>query len=108
MKKLLLLATLFFAASAFGQAVPITVGKTVTLTAKVTAGTLPLSYAWKKNGVALPTTGSVLTIPNVQLSDAGPYTVTVSNSAGAATSPPVTMSINLVIPAGATITITAS
>lgn len=109
MKKLLLLATLFFSASAFAQVtVPITVGKTVVLTATVTAGTAPLSYAWKKNGIALATTGSVVTIPNVQLTDAGSYTVTVSNSAGAATSPPATLAVNLVIPAGPTITITAS
>ena len=53
------------------------------------AGTAPLSYTWKRNGVVLSDTArvtgsrsNVLTILNAQLSDAGGYQVFVSNSQG--------------------------
>jgi outer membrane protein assembly factor BamB len=65
-----------------------------TATFSVTAtGTEPLIYQWRKGGVGLTDGGNVsgattpnLTLTNVQLTDAGDYTVTVSNIAGSVTS----------------------
>jgi hypothetical protein len=64
----------------------VSAGTRVTFT--VTAsGTAPLTYAWSKNGSPIPgATQSSCTIASAQASDAGNYTATVSNSAGAATS----------------------
>lgn len=43
-------------------------------------GSLPLSYAWKKNGVAIPgATTATFTINPTAVLDSGSYTVTVSN-----------------------------
>jgi hypothetical protein len=51
------------------------------------SGTAPFSYQWNLNGLAKPgATASDLTISNVQPTDAGNYTVLVTNSAGAITS----------------------
>jgi hypothetical protein len=50
-------------------------------------GTAPLSYQWQLNSVSLPGASSTsLTISNVQVSDAGNYSVVVTNIAGATTS----------------------
>ena len=58
------------------------VGSNVTLS--VTAGgDAPLLYQWRLNGDDLPgKTSRVLALPNVQLSNAGPYSVIVSNIIG--------------------------
>ena len=57
-------------------------------------GTAPLSYQWKKDGADIPgATGVTLTLTNVQPSDAGSYTVVVSNSLGDATSDPATLTV---------------
>ena len=52
------------------------------------AGTLPLSYQWyyNTNTVLTNATGSIITLTNVQLSDAGGYSVVVTNSYGSVTS----------------------
>ena len=51
------------------------------------AGTQPLSYQWMLNGTNLAaTTASNLVLTNVQLTDAGSYSVLVSNSVGTALS----------------------
>jgi len=70
------------------------VGTTATFTV-VAAGTEPLGCQWRLNDVNLknsPHIGgaltSALTISNVQPSDAGGYTVVVSNSGGSVTSAP--------------------
>jgi hypothetical protein len=69
------------------------VGGTATFTV-VAAGTQPLSYQWKLFGSNLPgATASSYTKSNVRLTDAGPYTVTVTNSAGTITSPPATLQV---------------
>jgi hypothetical protein len=66
--------------------------QTVNLGASVTfsvsaSGDAPLVYQWSQNGNNLQgATGSSYTIAAAKLSDAGDYTVTVSNSAGATTS----------------------
>ena len=51
------------------------------------SGTPPLNYQWQKDGQPIVgATDSTLTIANVQTSDAGTYTVVVSNSAGSVVS----------------------
>jgi hypothetical protein len=56
-------------------------------------GTSP-SYQWSKNGTPISgASESSYTIPNAQASDAGNYTVTVSNSAGSVTSNAATLSV---------------
>lgn len=71
------------------------------------SGQGPISYQWKKDGVPIPgAAGSVSSsdgirqigpnfrIANVQLSDAGVYTVEVSNAAGTTRSDAVTVSVS--------------
>jgi pectin methylesterase-like acyl-CoA thioesterase len=62
-------------------------GASVTLTVTA-AGNTPLTYVWKKDGVAIPgaPNGPELTLENTTSADAGTYSVTVSNSVGSATS----------------------
>lgn len=60
----------------------------------VATGTAPLGYQWKKDGADIPgATGAALTLTNVQPSDAGIYTVVVSNSLGVATSDPAALTV---------------
>lgn len=75
-----------------GQSVA--VGSTFSLSV-VASGAGALSYLWRKEGLPIPgATSSVLTVANVQTTDAGSYTVTVSNAAGAVTSEPVTVAVS--------------
>ena len=63
------------------------------------AGSAPLSYQWRKNSIDIA--GAKLasyTIGNVQVSDAGSYSVRVSNAAGSTNSNPATLLVNLVAP----------
>jgi len=47
------------------------------------AGSLPMAFQWQVNGTNIPgATNASLLLPNLQLSDAGIYRATVSNSAG--------------------------
>lgn len=49
-------------------------------------GTQPISYSWRKGADVIPgATGPVLEIQDLQASDAGEYTVTVSNALGTKT-----------------------
>jgi hypothetical protein len=60
----------------------VTVGQTAKFTVRA-AGTKPLSYQWKKNGGVLSgATAPTFQIPSAQISDAGSYSVQVSNAAG--------------------------
>lgn len=69
-----------------------TTGSNVTF-AVAANGAPPLTYQWKKNGVEIAgATTDTLALSNVQLSDAGIYSVIVSNSAGSVESAPVTLS----------------
>jgi hypothetical protein len=61
----------------------------------VALGSLPLTYAWQKDGVDLPTqTNAVLLISSVSQADVGVYTVRVSNDAGDAFSDLATLCIS--------------
>ena len=61
-------------------------GRNLTLIATA-MGTLPLSYQWYKDGIALPgETDAQLKLINVSVNDSGSYTLQVSNSEGTATS----------------------
>jgi len=84
------------------------IGFEATFSVMVT-GTAPTTYRWSRNGVALPgATGTVatnnptatLTLPRVAASDAGNYTVTVSNAFGSATSTAATLFVAPVSTAG--------
>lgn len=51
------------------------------------AGTPPLTFQWRKDGVDLAgATSQRLSLPHIQLADAGVYTAVVSNASGAVTS----------------------
>lgn len=53
----------------------------------VASGTAPLTYQWRKNGTAITgATTASFTLASAQLTDAGTYSVMVSNVAGSATS----------------------
>ena len=55
-------------------------------------GGLPMTFQWRRDGVALPgQTHPQLIAQNLQLADAGVYTVTATNSRGSATSAGVTL-----------------
>ena len=69
------------------QAKTLSVGQNVTVNVTAT-GTGPLSYQWRLNNAALAgATSAVLALTKVQTSDAGNYTVVVTNSAGSVTNP---------------------
>ena len=68
----------------------------------VAAGTAPLAYQWRLQGTNLPgATTSSYTKANVQLTDAGNYTVVVTNQVGSTISPPAALQV---ISGGLTIT----
>ncbi|MBI3853371.1 MAG: immunoglobulin domain-containing protein [Verrucomicrobia bacterium] len=74
------------------QTVP--VGADVTF-AVVAAGTGPLSYRWYFNVTnLLATTNAILTLTNVQLSDAGAYNAVISNSLSSLTSSNATLTVS--------------
>jgi hypothetical protein len=71
-------------------------GQTATFSV-VATGTTPLNYYWRKG--ALVVTNSTVpsfTIANAQLTDAGSYSVIVSNSLGTATSSSATLTVSTV------------
>ena len=72
----------------------VSVGGTATFSV-VASGTAPLSYQWAKGGTSISgATNASYAITNVQTTDAGSYTVTVSNSAGAVTSSAATLTVS--------------
>jgi hypothetical protein len=69
------------------------VGQTLVLSVQAT-GSQPLTYQWFRNGQLISDlSGSTLTIPSVTLSDAGLYSVIVSNGAGSVTSAAVPITV---------------
>jgi Zn-dependent metalloprotease len=76
------------------QSQTVTAGANVTFTV-VASGTPPLSYQWRFNRVPIAgATGPTLVLNAVQVSDAGSYTVVVSNAHGNATSQPAILTVN--------------
>ena len=60
------------------------------------SGTQPLNYQWQFNSTNLAgATDSSYTQPNAQPADAGNYSVVITNSAGAITSAPVTLTVTV-------------
>ena len=60
----------------------------------VASGTSPFAYQWKKDGSSISgATSSTYTIASTQTTDAGSYTVVVTNSAGSVTSNPIILTI---------------
>jgi len=58
------------------------------------SGTAPLSYQWRKDGTAIAgATSGTYTISTVATSDAGSYTVAVTNTAGSVTSNAATLTV---------------
>ena len=71
----------------------VAVGGTATFTV-VASGAPPLAYQWKKDGVTIGgATAASLTINNVQATNAGSYTVAVTNSGGSVTSNAATLTV---------------
>jgi hypothetical protein len=70
-----------------------TVGDTANFSV-VAAGSEPLSYQWRKSNTAISgATSASLVLTNVQIGDAGPYNVVVSNPAGSVTSASANLTI---------------
>ncbi len=74
----------------------VTVGATATFTVAASGSPAPNSWQWKKNGTAIGgATAATLTLPNVQVSAAGNYSVTVSNGIDTVTSTSAALTVNL-------------
>ncbi|WP_158277465.1 immunoglobulin domain-containing protein [Opitutus sp. ER46] len=72
-------------------------GDNVTFTVAA-SGTAPLTYQWRKGGVAITgnssATTATLTLATVAVGDGGSYDVVVTNAAGSATSAAATLTVN--------------
>ncbi|MEK7781436.1 MAG: immunoglobulin domain-containing protein [Verrucomicrobiota bacterium] len=69
-------------------------GQNITLVSAAT-GSAPLRYQWSFNSVAVSAaTNATLTLSNVQLTNAGNYSVVVTNNAGSDTSDVATLIVN--------------
>jgi Putative Ig domain/Immunoglobulin domain/Immunoglobulin I-set domain len=78
-------------------ATTVTVGGTATLLVGV-VGPPPITYQWSKGGIAIPgATSSSLTFPSAASTDAGTYSVVITNGAGSITSSTVPLTVD---PAG--------
>src|SRR5204862_2992253 len=72
------------------------VSDTVNFTVSAT-GTQPFAYQWRFKGTNIANaTTSALVLPHVQLSDAGAYSVIVSNTVGITNSSDATLTVNQV------------
>jgi len=75
----------------------------------IATGSTPLNYFWRKGAVVVTnSTVASFTIANAQMTDAGTYSVIVSNSLGTATSSNATLTVNSIITAPAITTQPAS
>ena len=69
-------------------------GQSVSFSVAATSQGGPLSYQWRRNGVAVAgATGATLTLAGAQPADAGDYTALVSNSEGSVTSSVATLRV---------------
>jgi len=76
-------------------------GNTATITVAAT-GTAPLSYQWQFNGVNIAgATSATFTLTNASASNAGSYTVVISNSDGSVTSTAAVLTVILPPPPSA-------
>jgi hypothetical protein len=76
-----------------------TQGSGVTLSPSLSNGSSPFTYQWLKNGTVVPgATSSQLTFTAVAATDAGRYSVIVSNVAGSATSREAALTVNAPTP----------
>lgn len=79
------------------QGQSVTVGTNVVFSVVATGKPNP-TYQWNKNGTAIAgATNTTYSITSAQTSDAGTYTVTVSNSVGSVTSTGATLTVNPVV-----------
>ncbi len=80
-----------------------TVAPGANVTFSVTASGRPTpTYQWSRNNTALAgATSATLSLTNVQTTDAGTFTVTVTNRAGSVTSNPATLTVSAPAPAPA-------
>ncbi len=73
----------------------VTQGAQVSLSVYLNSGSSPFTYQWFKNGTIIPgATSSYLTFNAIALTDAGNYSVKVTNAAGSATSRQATIIVN--------------
>ena len=76
------------------SAVRVTVGSSASFSVTAT-GTAPLSFQWRKGGVAIPgATAATYSLPSVQLADAETYDVIIANDAGAISSMAATLTVS--------------
>ena len=81
------------------QSQSVAVGATVAFSVTST-GSAPLAYQWRFNGASLTgATASTLTLANVQSSNAGSYSVVITNLAGAITSADAVLAVGT-LPSG--------
>jgi PA14 domain len=83
------------------QPASITVGLNQTaLFEVVAAGTAPLTYQWRKNGVNIPgaTLSSFLTAPAALVDNGSQYSVVITNAAGSVTSANALLTVLVVVP----------
>jgi hypothetical protein len=74
-------------------ALNLTAGESRTLSVTAT-GSATFTYQWRKDGVAIPgATAATLELSSVKLTDAGSYTVVVTNSLGSVTSAAATVAV---------------
>ena len=70
-------------------------GKAVSFSVGVTNGTAPYAYRWQKDGVALPdATNATLVLTNLQMTNAGAYSVVVSDAVTNLTSTLANLTMN--------------
>lgn len=75
------------------QSISVSQGNTATFSVTAT-GTPPFSYQWRKNNINITgATSATFSIPSVLLSDAGNYSVVVTNSVSSATSNNATLTV---------------
>ncbi len=75
----------------------VTIGGSTTFSVSASTSSGTLSYQWNKNGTAIAgATSNKLTINSASASDAGSYTVTVSNGTSATTSTAFTLTVGSV------------
>ena len=70
-------------------------GSSATFTS-VVSGAFPSSYQWQKDGQAVASaTNAALTLTNLQLTNAGSYTLWITSAAGNSTSPPAMLNLKV-------------